>query len=305
MSKRNKLKGSIIGGAIGDAWGSAFEHDQSAKPANTYVLGGQKPTEPDWMLTDDTQLTTVTLEALVQHPHLTPELLAANFVTCFRKRRITGIGASTLKAFQELEAGGHWSQVGRSGEFAAGNGAAMRITPFAFWNKYSREDIRDFVRITHRNDEAYVGALAVIFAIRLALAETPTDLSILLEHVAKQLPDVAVRDRLLYLAALPNSATIADYAKFGTSGYVVDSVPFAIAAATKVGELGFEVLLKNVILAGGDTDTNASIAGQIAGAVIGFDKIPEAIVQKLTELPDGLWVFETVERASVLLEDCA
>lgn len=34
----------------------------------------------------------------------------------------------------------------------------------------------------------------------------------------------------------------------------------------------------------GDTDTNCSIAGQIAGTLIGFQAIPEELTNKLKEL---------------------
>ena len=87
----------------------------------------------------------------------------------FRKRRISGIGASTQKSLTELNAGGHWASVGTSGERSAGNGAAMRISPLAFFLdpniQTDRTTIRDVCRITHRNDEAYLGALAIVYSI--------------------------------------------------------------------------------------------------------------------------------------------
>lgn len=53
---------------------------------------------------------------------------------------------------------------------SAGNGAAMRIAPLAFHVDpalaQDRQVIRDVCRITHHNDEAYVGALAIVGAVR-------------------------------------------------------------------------------------------------------------------------------------------
>ena len=60
------------------------------------------------------------------------------------------MGASTLKALQELAIGGHWSQVGRKGEYAVGNGAAMRIAPLAFNLSIPRARIREICYITHQ-----------------------------------------------------------------------------------------------------------------------------------------------------------
>lgn len=59
-------------------------------------------------VTDDTQLTLATCEAIVESRSVTPESIAKQFVRWFRERRITGIGSSTLKALTELDAGGHW-----------------------------------------------------------------------------------------------------------------------------------------------------------------------------------------------------
>ena len=56
--------------------------------------------------------------------------------------------------------------------------------------------------------------------------------------------------------------------------------------------LGSKKMLVELIAAGGDTDTVASIAGQVAGTLIGRSSIDEALA---TRLPDS----EMVERVSV------
>src|SRR5438552_12980525 len=92
------------------------------------------------------------------------------------------MGSSTLKALHDLDAGLHWALAGAKGEMSAGNGAAMRIAPLAFHLDPTvardRQVIRDVCRITHHNEEAYVGALAIVVAVRsLALGQSsPTDL---------------------------------------------------------------------------------------------------------------------------------
>jgi len=54
--------------------------------------------------------------------------------------------------------------------------------------------------------------------------------------------------------------------RFGSSGYVVESVPLALMGAQRITELGFEELLESIVRAGGDTDTIASMAGQVYDA---------------------------------------
>ena len=86
----------------------------------------------DLLVTDDTQLTVATCEAIIDGGNADPETIAARFLHWFRRGQITGIGSSTLKALTELGVGGHWACVGATGEYSAGNGAAMRIAPLAF-----------------------------------------------------------------------------------------------------------------------------------------------------------------------------
>jgi ADP-ribosyl-[dinitrogen reductase] hydrolase len=272
----NAILGSIFGGAIGDAFGAVFEGSPTGLVPEIFKASG--------FLTDDTQLTLATCEAIAEHGVPDPVHIAASFARWFQAKRVTGLGASTLKALSELAAGAHWALAGSRGERAAGNGAAMRIAPLAFCVNplldESRRLIRDVCRITHHSDEAYSGALAVVLAIRAGNEEEQS-----LEWIASQLPDTSVKDRLLVYATLPPEENLVDIAiSFGASGYVVESVPLAIFAARQVGRLGFTGMLEQVIAAGGDTDTNASIACQIAGSAVGFNGLPPELMQKVPQL---------------------
>jgi ADP-ribosylglycohydrolase len=284
----------MIGGAIGDAWGSAFENLSIPVNKTTFFLG--QITEPvrEWAFTDDTQLTMATCEAICSSSDFYPGLLAEVFVRYYKERRLTGIGASTLKAIVELEAGAHWSQVGRSGDFAAGNGAAMRIAPLAFLSNITREDIRDACRITHRNDEAYVGALAIFLSIRAVLSGAWTGENNLFDLLIPELPDTRVRDKLIDINSIQNKTDIKAIALLGKDGYVVNSVPFAIFAATQVGKIGLYKMYQSIIDEGGDADTNASLAGQIAGALLGINNFPEQLLLKLQTVDQYKWMLEIV-----------
>jgi len=277
--KSDRVVGCILGGAAGDAFGVPFEGD--SLPLNV-ELNGQR-------ISDDTQLTLATCEALIAtNCIVTPSVIAARFASWHENRRIHGMGASTFKALSELVAGGHWALVGRKGEYAAGNGAAMRIAPLAFClnpkEPGARQQIRDVSRITHHHEEAYVGALAVTIAIRAAWDGTWNGGSDLVLHVLESIPDSKVRDRLSKMTQLKTNTPIVDAARrFGCSGYVVESVPLALYAAQQTPILGFGTLVREVICAGGDTDTTASIAGQIAGTFLGEKELPRHLLKQLDE----------------------
>ena len=162
----------------------------------------------------------------------------------------------------------------------------MRIAPLGFHlNPEDDQDrllIRDVCRITHHNEEAYVAALAVVVAIR-SLAFNQARPSDLLDILPSRLPDSRVRDRIMQLASLPNKSVADIAAKFGSSGYAVESVPLALFTARLIERQTFDELLRRVIEAGGDTDTNASITGQIAGAWLGAAKISSKMIESLQQ----------------------
>lgn len=96
-----------------------------------------------------------------------------------------------------------------------------------------------------------------------------------------------MRDRILELSALPDELTVADVAsQFGSSGYVVESVPLAIYAARSIPHFPLDAVLRSLIEAGGDTDTIASMTGQIAGAWIGTAQISRDMIQLLPDAND-------------------
>jgi ADP-ribosylglycohydrolase len=275
----DRVLGCILGGAIGDAMGGQFEQQPGSIQPREYA---------DWSISDDTQLTLATCESIIRAGEVSPEQIAARFVLWFRARRITGIGASTLKALRDLDAGAHWALAGARGEMSAGNGAAMRIAPLAFLrdpaNTKQRQIIRDVCRLTHHNEEAYIGALAIVMAIRtLALGQSSSP-DVLLNDIVSLLPDSRVRDRIVELSRLPNDMTVGEVAsQFGSSGYVVDSVPLALYAAGSITRLSFADVLHSTIEAGGDTDTIASMTGQIVGTWIGASRIPRELIELLPE----------------------
>ena len=268
----DRIAGCFLAGAVGDAIGAHYE-------GNPPTAGFLVP--PTLRVTDDTELTIATCESIVECGSVDPESVANSFLRWFRQRRIHGIGASTLKSLTELDAGGHWAMVGATGERSAGNGAAMRIAPLAFVldpdRESDRQAIRDVCRITHRNDEAYIGALAILRSIRHVADGNSFDVNFL-PVLIDSLPDSRVRDRLIDVR--DSSPSLTEYArKFASSGYVVDSVPMSILAAMRSSDL--METIREIVQCGGDTDTIGSMFGHIFGAASGNGAVPTEIVNQI------------------------
>jgi len=276
----DRVRGCLLAGAIGDAMGGPFEGQPGPLTYRDHS---------NWQVSDDSQLTLATCESIIQLGYVSPEHIAAEFLRWFRAHRITGVGASTLKALCDLDAGNHWALAGATGEMSAGNGAAMRIAPLAFHldpeRSEQRQTIRDVCGITHHHEEAYAGALAVLASIRFMAFDNASDANGLLPHVAGYLPDSRVRDRIAGLSDLPAGTSVAEVAgKFGATGYVVDSVPLALFAARAIFARPLDAMLRDVIEAGGDTDTIASMAAQISGARVGASQIPARMIERLPDV---------------------
>lgn len=264
-------KDVIIGGSVGDACGSFYENKPIGTPYIEY---------DNWILTDDTELTLSTIRSIIRVGAFDIHDMANEYLSAYQNKKLVGIGASTLKALRDLEAGMPPYLSGRKGEFAAGNGAAMRVAPLCAiydpCNDDDRKKIREFCFMTHVNDEAYCGALALMGAI---LGDAPVQSAIDTTFDSK------ARDVLISLIDMDEPiATVAQ--KIGNSGFTPESVPLAIYAASIISQIGFKQVIIEICRCGGDADTIASIAGQIM-ASNGF-------------LPDDDWLEKLPKRDEIM-----
>ncbi|QIK58324.1 hypothetical protein G7050_00120 [Dysgonomonas sp. HDW5A] len=287
MDIKDRLRGCLIAGAIGDAIGYRYE---CMNDVADVIF------DFDWIISDDTQLSIATCEAIYDELDIKPEKVAERFLYWYQKRKLNGLGSSTLKALRELQVGGHWALVGRSGEYAAGNGAAMRIAPLAFKKYVTRLNIQDICTITHRNDEAYCGALAIYYAIRAAISEIWTGDKFLIGFILEKIPDTRVRDRLIEFDKLSHLSISELGERYRSTGYVVDSVPIAIFAAQKICVSDFKTIITDLIKIGGDTDTVCSMFGQIVGSLKGIDVIPNDFINKFNQLEISQLITNLVDK---------
>src|SRR6185295_4752684 len=97
-----------------------------------------------------------------------------------------------------------------------------------------RVRLRDIARITHHHDEAYIGALAVVVALR----RSAVALDWSNEAVASELPDSRVRDYLLRAAGLAGVRAVVG--EVGSSGFAAETIPVAFEVARQMRVSGLE-----------------------------------------------------------------
>lgn len=151
---RSKIKGMLVGGAIGDALGAPVEMWNPEKIAEVHggpVTKYVPPIGHKWfkveeflpgMTTDDTQLTIATMEGLIKgHDKAKSgdfdaymDAIAAEHVEEM-KRMIGGWGTTTQEAVRRIANGVSWKQSGKTSEpnRGTGNGVPMKCSPLGAW----------------------------------------------------------------------------------------------------------------------------------------------------------------------------
>jgi ADP-ribosylglycohydrolase len=243
----------MIGAIAGDIIGSVYE----THPIKTTVF---PLFAAHARFTDDTVLTVATAQAVLDR---TP--YDQVYRALARAYPQSGYGAAFSRWFQAAEAPPYNSW---------GNGAAMRVSPVAWAFDDEATVLREAARsaaVTHNHPEGIRGAQATALAIWMARRGRP---------VAGIRKTVARRcgydlDRSL--------DAIRPHYRFEVA--CQRSVPEAIICFLEAAD--FESAVRNAVSLGGDSDTQASIAGAIAEAYYG--PLPTAIQNEVARrLPSPL-----------------
>jgi ADP-ribosyl-[dinitrogen reductase] hydrolase len=283
---------ALLGCAVGDALGVPFEtklanYEPLVAWDGKSFLGSDHHGLGPGMYSDDTQMSLMVAESLIENKGFNPEDLASRYVDWIVSKRARGYGKTTLFAIQNLLQGKSYKESGIAGSY--GNGTAMRAAPFGV---FFRDDPQTLIKvakidsaITHASEEAEAGSLAIALASAAACNGTT---STLLDQLWEVLPESKTKSAVYSLDSLLDSPYItAEQALrlIGTKGDVRQTVPAALYCFLKFDNYHDAVLA--AIKAGGDTDTTAAIVGALFGAKLGAKGIDHDLAQ-LVETYDRL-----------------
>ena len=277
--KTDKLEGMFYGCAVGDALGSPHEFKRFTR-AEQYTGTIYLPIiiTSRWQgkkvgaigqITDDTELTLILAGTIIKHKGYNRDAVVlaylgwANAKTPFlgRNTRHLFVGVKTLRGYQK-----RWDKQFLENptiaENAQSNGCLMRCSPLALlsdWEKAVELDcsLTNPNRVCVMSCKIYVGSLrdafkgvprAAIFANAQARSEHK-EVSAVLEQVKRG----EARDTTRL------------------KGWVLHALYCAFSAL--LSGKSFHESMDWVIQKGGDTDTNACIAGGLLGAVLGHEKM--------------------------------
>ena len=279
-----RARGAVLGLLIGNQLGVPTEHLGSAEAIRAAFPQGVRDLAPpprESPFDDDAAMTLLLAESLVEKGDFDAQDVAQRWVK-WMKMDGRGIGFTTLCALRLIERGTEPFEAGRLaiGPRSASNGAVMRCIPVAL--RY-HDNLDKLVRvstqqaaITHADERCTWGAAAVNIAARELLHGN----RYLLEEVLHRLEGAAPRALIEAIGRVAwEEQGDLPLAIRGKAGYVVHCVEIAFWWALHGPSL--EEALIFLAEAGGDTDTNAAVAGALLGARDGETGIPPRWLDQL------------------------
>lgn len=273
---------SLLGTAVGDAYGYAVERS-----------GGAEPPPAPWRWTDDTEMACSVVHVLAVHGKLDAGALDESFLAHYHEDRDYGPGVNGMMR-ETTRRGATLSQLATEtfgGTGSWGNGAAMRIAPLGAWH-HDDPDLAAVeatlaAAVTHTHPEGVAGAVAVAVAASLAAAgASPGDL---VNGVLRRTPTGRVHDGLRDAADLAGAtpAEAAEALGTGRKLSAPDTVPLALwVAAHHLDD--YPAGIRAAAPVAEDIDTVCAMVGGIVAGRLGESAIPPEWVEACEPLPS--WV---------------
>ncbi|GAA4927653.1 ADP-ribosylglycohydrolase family protein [Actinoplanes utahensis] len=284
---------SLAGLSVGDALGAQY-FVPGNRPSD--LLEARVP-KPPWEWTDDTEEACCLVGALAEGD-FDRDGFARLLADRFEPYR--GYGPGAVVMLRQIREGLPWpiaAAAAFNGQGSCGNGAAMRAAPLGAWHADSLahaaiQGVRA-AEVTHAHPEGIAGGVAVAVAAAFAAASRLNghrpDRGRLLRAVAGHTPAGVVHDGLIEAAGL-STVTVAEAAHrlgSGAQATAQDTVPFALWVADRFLD-DYPAAVAACVVAGGDVDTTAAIAGGVVAAYTGADGIPPAWLAAREPLPAWL-----------------
>lgn len=260
----DRYRGALVGLALGDALGAPYEFRAPPFTVEAVFRPGAFGTAPGHP-TDDSTLALFAAEAVLE---------GGDWTAGYTRRLVAwmqggppDIGNQTHRAAQSWAAGAP----PEPDEAAQGNGSLMAVTPvvlrFAADRDRARSNAADFARLTHPS--------AVAAATNVAFAGALLDVL-----AGGEPPAVAAPRRPAHGPQM---------------GWCELCLDLAFLTWHRAATLGPLAALVELIGLGGDTDTNAAVAGALLGAHHGMAAWPDGLVAglhlapRISDLAPRLW----------------
>ncbi len=286
MDLRERVVGSMLGLALGDALGAPFEFLRGANvPDPIPALELPWMDLPPGSTTDDTAMARNLARSLAARGGFDAEDLVARHLEWFRTDP-PDVGTLARRVLKRVAGGEDAPEVARAvweergPEVSGGNGSVMYCAPLGLAYANRPDELTELAprlsALTHYDGRCQTAVLAVTVAVAAVLRGEDR-----LEAVRQALVAIADREggeELEYLQVAAGSARPIDGPD---QGFCLFTAGIALQALVRSGN--FEMELRRVVSLGGDCDTNGAVAGALLGALVGIDGLPAEWLARLRD----------------------
>lgn len=288
MEFLEKVKAVVIGHAVGDALGVSVEfasREELDKTPVTDMEGYGTYPVPAGAWSDDTSMSLCTLDALGRYG-LDYDRVMINFGKWYYNDEFTptgemfDVGNTCSIAIENYVVGKKsYLECGRSGERDNGNGSLMRIHPVVLYLANKDMPIEEKIEIvhtmsalTHAHDRSKIGCGIYAFILWELLQHPFIEaMKVGLEKAANFYQGQL--ELIHYKRLFDKTFIITPRNVIKSGGYIVHTLEAAVWCLLTTNSYK-DAVLKAVNL-GDDTDTVAAVTGGLAGALYGYNAIPE------------------------------
>lgn len=253
----SRAQGCLLGQIGGDALGGQVEFSSAPGQQITAMRDGGYWGTLAGQPTDDSEMALILGRSILRHGGYSPDAARQAYAWWFESHPFD-CGNTVGTALQ-----------GAPNPESQANGSLMRISPLGIWGhaqpaEQLAEHARADARLTHPHPVCQDAA--AVYAVAVAGAVSGVEPVKCYERACAQAREDAVRQVLAAAAGAPPE----DYRK--NIGWVLIALHNAFYQLLHAPSAAAGIIA--TVAAGGDTDTNAAIAGALLGAVHGRDSLP-------------------------------
>jgi ADP-ribosyl-[dinitrogen reductase] hydrolase len=284
MHTMERAVGSVLGLALGDALGAPFEFRRAAQvpyPIPAFEL--ERMGLPPGATTDDTAMARNLVRSLVERGALDTHDVLARHIAWLQSRPpdVGNLTRIVLSTAAEGVSDAAREYVERRGpEVSAGNGSVMYCAPLGVAYAHRPDELFELApalsAVTHWDERCRTACLAVTLTVAALIRGEPGDRAVIDAVTA-----VAEREGGEELEYLVEAAGRARPVDGPDMGFTLFTAGLALQVAAE--QRRFEEGLRHVVGLGGDTDTNAAVAGALLGALHGRTGLPATWLDRLQD----------------------
>ncbi|MDO4942580.1 MAG: ADP-ribosylglycohydrolase family protein [Lachnospiraceae bacterium] len=317
MSNRNYILDGMMGLVVGDALGCPVQFLSRERIWNRGLVTGMEGygtyNMPVGTWTDDGSMALATLASINEKDNIVLEDIMQRFMDWEFHGDYTPFGEAFDEGNTCSMAIHHYAKnknvqtCGRTGEYANGNGALMRILPVCLYyinlqnqlgvlDDEAIRDIHNVTSLTHNHLRSHMASGLYYFMAKAIVKEKEADRKLCENMDIKKCLQQGLdegfhfyRQNFVHLTEMRHFKRLFHLDKFKnvqeteirSSGYVLDTIEAVIWCLITTDT--FESCLLKAVNLGDDTDTVAAIAGGLAGLYYGYESMPKewlAAIQK-------------------------